>query len=171
MWPLRVDSQLEQEKARSRSLTERMVSLEAGERHATRVLEEVREQLEKERCGHLRHVRATEAQSERQRRMVQQKSEEIASLLAGAAGSGEESEPHLIRDGSAVQSLLLVIADLRKEAERAQGEAQCIICFDAAPNAVFLPCKHSGACMGCARQMTSCPLCRAPLTECMEVFT
>ena len=84
MWPLRVDSQLEQEKARSRSLTERMVSLEAGERHATRVLEEVREQLEKERCGHLRHVRATEAQSERQRRMVQQKSEEIASLLLTA---------------------------------------------------------------------------------------
>ena len=45
VWSLRVDSQLEQEKARSRSLTERMVSLEAGERHATRVLEEVREQL------------------------------------------------------------------------------------------------------------------------------
>jgi hypothetical protein len=110
-------------------------------------------------------VRATQAQSERQRRLIQQKSEEIASLLAGAR------EPQLINDGSAVQSLLLVIADLQKEAERAQGEAQCMICFDAAPNAVFLPCKRSGACMGCARQMVACPLCRAPLTECMEVFT
>ena len=40
------DSQLEQERAHSRRLGERVVALEAGERHAARALEEVRGQLE-----------------------------------------------------------------------------------------------------------------------------
>ena len=54
-----LQSQLDQERARTAALTQQMIELEAGVRHSNRSLEEAQAQLERERCGHLRHVRAS----------------------------------------------------------------------------------------------------------------
>ncbi|KNC51753.1 uncharacterized protein AMSG_07823 [Thecamonas trahens ATCC 50062] len=40
---------------------------------------------------------------------------------------------------------------------------ECIVCFDAQQNTVLLDCGHSATCLDCARQVSLCPLCRAPI--------
>lgn len=52
-------AQLEQERARTTALTSQMTKLEADVRYSNRALEEAQAQLERERCGHLRHVRSS----------------------------------------------------------------------------------------------------------------
>lgn len=37
----------------------------------------------------------------------------------------------------------------------------CCICLDAKPDAFFSPCAHNEFCFGCARDLKTCPLCRA----------
>lgn len=169
-----LQAQLQQERSRTAALTEQVEQLEAGARHSSRIIDEAHAQLERERCGHLRYVRATEAQSTQQQLMIKKRSEEIANLLERSGGSGGGGgAAGAVRDET-MQALLLVIADLRKEAEAKQGEEKpCCICFDRPANAVFLPCKHGGSCLECAQKLMPgrCPLCRTTITECMQVFT
>ena len=54
-----LQNKLEQEHSRASAMRNKIVELEAGIRHSNRALEEAHAQLERERCGHLRHVRAT----------------------------------------------------------------------------------------------------------------
>ena len=54
-----LQNKLEQERSRTTTMRNQMMELEAGIRHSNRALEEAHAQLERERCGHLRHVRAT----------------------------------------------------------------------------------------------------------------
>jgi len=39
----------------------------------------------------------------------------------------------------------------------------CSICFTSAIATVLLKCGHACVCAGCARRLTSCPLCRSPI--------
>ena len=137
--------QVEQERVSTQRLTEQVVGVEAGARNSARLLEESKTQLERERCGHLRYVAATEAQSQRQQTMITKRSEEIASLLA-SNGTGTGS-------GEAVQALLLVISELREDAEKEDKRQLCCICFEQPPNAIFMPCKHGGSCVDCAKKI------------------
>jgi hypothetical protein len=150
--------QFEQERARSAELSQQVVSLQIAARHSASTIADTDAQLERERCGHLRHVRATEAHNARQRGDLRRKSEEIAAVMAGGGSTTDE----------ATEALLLVISDLRKEVEA--QEARCIVCFDAPQDAVFLPCRHGGTCLACARKLQRCPLCRTTIDECMQVF-
>jgi hypothetical protein len=167
-----LNRQLEIQRDGNAALRARVVVLEAGARNATRLLQETKDQLERERCGHLRFVGATEAQSKRQQVMITKRSEEIASLLASGVGNGGVGGG----GDEAVQALLLVIAELREDAEKEEKRRpnMCCICFEQPPNAVLMPCRHGGSCMDCASKITGsagrCPLCRTPIDECMQVF-
>ncbi len=47
----------------------------------------------------------------------------------------------------------------------------CVICLDAAPMLVMLPCKHMCVCEGCRMQPgDNCPMCRTPIGEIFKVF-
>jgi hypothetical protein len=46
----------------------------------------------------------------------------------------------------------------------------CLVCTDAAKNTVIQPCRHMVACSACARQLTSCPVCRGPIRSLEKVF-
>lgn len=153
---------LEQEQSRTIAMRNQLMELEAGVRHSNRALEAARAQLERERCGHLRHVRATEAQSARQQLLIKNRSEEIASLVEGGVVGDATTE-----------ALTQIIVELRKELEVAKQaeERQCCICFSQSPNAIFLPCKHGGTCLACAKKLTRCPLCRTSIAESMEIFS
>ena len=41
-----------------------------------------------------------------------------------------------------------------------EAERLCRICWEEAADAVFYDCGHVVACLGCARRMETCPLCR-----------
>lgn len=40
----------------------------------------------------------------------------------------------------------------------------CKICYDAELGVVFLPCRHMVTCVKCAPAMTTCAVCRQPVT-------
>jgi len=52
---------------------------------------------------------------------------------------------------------------------------KCVVCLDAEPVALLLPCRHLCLCSPCgagviAAAAASCPVCRAPITEGITVF-
>eukprot|EP00927_Polykrikos_kofoidii_P080005 TRINITY_DN76863_c0_g1_i1.p1 TRINITY_DN76863_c0_g1~~TRINITY_DN76863_c0_g1_i1.p1 ORF type:complete len:356 (-),score=39.50 TRINITY_DN76863_c0_g1_i1:153-1169(-) len=52
-------------------------------------------------------------------------------------------------------------------------KAACVICMDSLANVVCLPCKHLALCSYCAKEndVDACPICRASITEKMQIFT
>lgn len=52
----------------------------------------------------------------------------------------------------------------------ASSSDSCVVCLDARQCVVFLPCKHLACCSACAPSMTTCPICRATITERMNIF-
>lgn len=54
----------------------------------------------------------------------------------------------------------------RRELERARD---CVVCLDAA-RAVMFDCHHIAVCRRCAAKLDSCPLCRADVTQKINVF-
>jgi len=59
---------------------------------------------------------------------------------------------------------------LLKEVERAAGEHTCVACLDRLANTVLQRCRHLCVCDGCARKLTSCPICRQPVKDRLVVF-
>lgn len=60
-----------------------------------------------------------------------------------------------------------------KPQERPQEENnKCIICMDADPECVFLPCKHMHCCETCANSLVNkiCPSCRQGIENVIKVF-
>lgn len=53
-----------------------------------------------------------------------------------------------------------------KSFQKIYGDSdECLICFDAQPNAVLDPCSHRLMCLGCAGQMTKCPVCKTKIEK------
>ena len=55
-------------------------------------------------------------------------------------------------------------------------ESLCVVCMDAPPRCVVLPCMHMCTCEACTQQLVeqgaqSCPVCRAPIERIERVFT
>eukprot|EP01113_Clastostelium_recurvatum_P000620 TRINITY_DN10290_c0_g1_i1.p1 TRINITY_DN10290_c0_g1~~TRINITY_DN10290_c0_g1_i1.p1 ORF type:complete len:595 (+),score=110.66 TRINITY_DN10290_c0_g1_i1:11-1795(+) len=51
---------------------------------------------------------------------------------------------------------------------------QCVICFDAPRDTVFLPCRHLSSCLACAQLLQKssghCPMCRGGISDVMTVY-
>jgi hypothetical protein len=54
-------------------------------------------------------------------------------------------------------------------AASSQAECLCIICEDQ-PRGVALQCGHVVSCSACAERLSTCPICRAEITEIRQVF-
>ena len=49
-------------------------------------------------------------------------------------------------------------------------ENECCICMDATRQLVFLPCGHVCTCRNCGEPVVNCPLCRADITQKINLF-
>lgn len=60
----------------------------------------------------------------------------------------------------------------RLSAKKGDEDETCKICYDAAVNAVFVPCGHILACMKCAETLSRkpCPVCRRKVTKVLKTF-
>ena len=91
-----------------------------------------------------------------------------ASLLAGgfAAGGGGGGAP--------VPSSVQCSRKLQKKAKEEGSLSSCIVCWEARPCVLLLPCKHLALCEACSELLkgkgSDCPMCRGPVTEHMVVF-
>eukprot|EP01065_Artemidia_motanka_P053641 TRINITY_DN9998_c1_g1_i1.p1 TRINITY_DN9998_c1_g1~~TRINITY_DN9998_c1_g1_i1.p1 ORF type:complete len:323 (+),score=83.99 TRINITY_DN9998_c1_g1_i1:160-1128(+) len=54
-------------------------------------------------------------------------------------------------------------------AETGASWCECVICLDEMKEVVFLPCKHMCACVGCAKRLSKCPVCREPVVDRLKV--
>eukprot|EP01089_Gocevia_fonbrunei_P004978 TRINITY_DN15097_c0_g1_i1.p1 TRINITY_DN15097_c0_g1~~TRINITY_DN15097_c0_g1_i1.p1 ORF type:complete len:154 (-),score=29.19 TRINITY_DN15097_c0_g1_i1:35-496(-) len=56
--------------------------------------------------------------------------------------------------------------------ERKRDDSRlCMICMDAEKQIVFSPCGHLVACVECAQQLKSCPMCRKDIADRVRVFS
>ena len=55
--------------------------------------------------------------------------------------------------------------------KRPREEDTCAICMQGERDAVFVPCGHLVACMGCAQQLSqTCPICKQAVGRVQRVF-
>lgn len=45
----------------------------------------------------------------------------------------------------------------------------CQVCYEEEMDALFFPCGHVCACLGCARQVDICPVCRDAVKKAVRV--
>jgi len=85
------------------------------------------------------------------------------------------SAAQLIKDSLNKENLELrerLQSACQAEAREESHASTCVICMDNLANVVSLPCKHLALCSSCSSSATieSCPLCRSPIDDRMEVF-
>lgn len=66
--------------------------------------------------------------------------------------------------------LRLQVLELQKRLEGEQERHLCKICYEREINTVILDCNHRAACARCLDQVTSCPLCRAPIKNLIQTY-
>ena len=49
-------------------------------------------------------------------------------------------------------------------------ENECCVCLDAPRQQVFLPCGHVCVCVKCGDPLQQCPLCRAEISQNINLF-
>ena len=51
-------------------------------------------------------------------------------------------------------------------------EAKCVVCFERAPDVVFMPCFHVVSCRDCGlhEDVSKCPICRVPIEQKHRVY-
>jgi hypothetical protein len=50
--------------------------------------------------------------------------------------------------------------------EKSNADHECVVCCDAQRDCVFEGCPHFVVCMGCAQEISNCPMCRAEIKSC-----
>jgi hypothetical protein len=85
--------------------------------------------------------------------------ERLSVLVAGAA-----------HERATTEALADVSAPREKEKSANDEAGACSICLDAAINTIFLECGHMAACLACAGKLTTCPICRRPITRVVQTF-
>ena len=70
---------------------------------------------------------------------------------------------------AAALSHSLVREEARRAATATTTTSECVVC-QAAPLQIALSCGHFCACDACARGLSKCPICRAPVTERRRIY-
>jgi len=80
---------------------------------------------------------------------------------------------------AALEALDLAAIASRVEALHAENEsltrrleAKCVVCFERAPDVVFMPCFHVVSCRDCGlrEEVDTCPVCRVPIEQKHRVY-
>ena len=70
---------------------------------------------------------------------------------------------------AAALSHSLVREEARRAATATAPTSECVVC-QSAPLQIALGCGHFCACDACARGLSKCPICRAPVTERRRIY-
>jgi len=66
-------------------------------------------------------------------------------------------------DSAAILPRHVVMAELMAGSGDAVAEDACTLCCDEKAAVTLLPCRHTGFCRECAKQMNNCPMCRTTI--------
>ena len=99
--------------------------------------------------------------------------EESARLVPAPSAGDLAALPDEALSTFAAEAAALSHALVREEARRAATAtaptSECVVC-QAAPLQIALGCGHFCACDACARGLSKCPICRAPVTERRRIY-
>ena len=77
-------------------------------------------------------------------------------------------------DLAAIASAASRVETLQAENEslKRRLEAKCVVCFERAPDVVFMPCFHVVSCRDCGlhEDVSKCPICRVPIEQKRRVY-
>ena len=80
---------------------------------------------------------------------------------------------------AALEALDLAAIASRVEALQAENESltsrletKCVVCFERAPDVVFMPCFHAVSCLNCGlrEEVDTCPICRVPIKHKRRIY-
>lgn len=101
-----------------------------------------------------------------------------SSLQEESGGNNANADP--LEDISGMKDEISSIASQESEKSCKSGrpssiasdesKGTCKVCYMNEVELLFLPCKHASCCGQCAASVTSCPLCRAPITGSIRIF-
>lgn len=69
-----------------------------------------------------------------------------------------------------VSKLKLQVRELQKRLNSELERHLCKICYEREINTVMLDCNHRAVCARCLDQVTTCPLCRAPIMRIIQTY-
>ena len=99
--------------------------------------------------------------------------EESARLVPAPSAGDLAALPDDALSTFAAEAAALSHSLVREEARRAATltatTSECVVC-QAAPLQIALSCGHFCACDACARGLSKCPICRAPVTERRRIY-
>mmetsp|Transcript_85667 Transcript_85667/g.239358 ORF Transcript_85667/g.239358 Transcript_85667/m.239358 type:complete len:792 (+) Transcript_85667:172-2547(+) len=87
-----------------------------------------------------------------------------------AADTGDEPFGASGEDNSICVALRMQVVELHKRLEAEYERHLCKICYEREIDTVILDCNHRAVCARCLDQVTTCPLCRAPITKTIQTF-
>jgi hypothetical protein len=61
--------------------------------------------------------------------------------------------------------------EARLSASASSSGGRCIVCYSGDKEVVMLPCSHLATCVGCANNLTKCPVCRAALHQTLRIYS
>ena len=77
-------------------------------------------------------------------------------------------------DLAAIASTASRVETLQAENESLTSrlEAKCVVCFERAPDVVFMPCFHAVSCSNCGlrEEVDTCPVCRVPIEQKHRIY-
>lgn len=60
--------------------------------------------------------------------------------------------------------------NLKKRCHFEREKYMCNICYQNQKNCIITPCNHFASCLGCAKQVNNCPVCRQNIKSYIKLF-
>lgn len=86
-----------------------------------------------------------------------------------AAAEPETNEPDTSANAQHAK-LRMQVLELQKRLENELERHLCKICYEREINTVIVDCSHRAVCARCLEQVQQCPVCRAPITKCIQTY-
>ena len=99
-----------------------------------------------------------------------QKSCDAGPSSSSSSGIATESRKIECQDASKIAATPEVSPSSPPKVNNIDDVRMCKICYSEELGVVFLPCGHMVACVKCAPGMTSCALCRQPVSMTVRAF-
>jgi len=82
----------------------------------------------------------------------------------------DSADANEVQPTSETSRLRLQVLELQKRLNNELERHLCKICYEREINTVMLNCNHRAVCARCLDQVSTCPLCRAPITKIIQTY-
>uniref|UniRef100_A0A6B2LWW0 RING-type domain-containing protein n=1 Tax=Arcella intermedia TaxID=1963864 RepID=A0A6B2LWW0_9EUKA len=74
------------------------------------------------------------------------------------------------REGKLEEAYQVMKETMKKMESYMQEKQACVVCLTDKKAMVFVPCGHMSCCVNCSGRVSTCPVCRAAISQKVKVF-